>query len=74
MALTYQYLSDDDKLKIAEEQKSEATAVNSALVEAWEIDHYAHSLRAASETDPADKKPHEDAMKAIEDAIAKLPK
>lgn len=74
MARTYKYLDADDKKavesSVAERDRDAAPAVDDALVAAWEADHYAHSLLARNAATAEDRKEHEEAMKAIEDALA----
>lgn len=75
MAYTYRYLTDDDKADIAEEHRPDRPepSVDDTLKEAWERDHYAHSLLAEQATDPDERQEHLDAMATIEAALERKP-
>lgn len=72
MARTYKYLDADDRAAVeagvADRDNEAAPAVDDALAAVWEADHYAHSLLAGN-AEGDDKKQHQAAMKAIEDAL-----
>lgn len=74
MPREYKYLDADDKkaveAQVAEGDDATSPAVDDSLAATWEADHYAHSLLVANATHDQ-RKAHEDAMKAIEDALTR---
>lgn len=76
MALTYQHIDEEDKAAVQadvnERDAGPTNTIDDATIAAWERDHYAHSLLLANETDPEQRKIHEEAMRTIEDAHARV--
>lgn len=69
MAYTYRHLTADERKAIAAEHaQPDEPVVDDSLKEAWERDHYVHSL-LAKETTGEERQAHLDAMSTIEAAL-----
>lgn len=72
MAYTYRYLTAAEQAEVKAQAVKKPTAVapDESLLRAWEADLAAHQALEAAATGE-DKKPHSDAIKALEAALTK---